>query len=308
MPGQPIGPWRYEDTRSSDPNDTIPHEDRRDVRGVRLLAAWIDNTDSRAQNTLDVWIPNREGGGGFVRHTIIDFSDGFGAMWAPVDTWRRMGHAYVLDAGLIFGNFFSLGFRVRAWEDTRFGASGKVFGYYDVESFDPDAWKMETPNTAFSRMTERDGAWMARIISQFTDEHLRRAIAAGRLGSDVLEADLLRILSGRRSKILRRYFSRLSPLATPTIQARSLCLRDLAVATGIASPRSYVALFRLGEKSQPLAVRPTSAADICIPLPPSVDATAVIDVAIAGARSPGPLRVHVRLTREDAAVLGVERL
>jgi hypothetical protein len=306
--GQPIGPWRYEETRSSDPNDTIPHEDRRDVRGVRLLAAWIDNTDSRAQNTLDVWIPNGKGGRGFVRHTIIDFSDGFGAIWAPVDAWRRMGHAYVLDPGLILGNFFSLGLRVRRWEDTRFGAAGKVFGYYDVDSFDPDAWKMETPNTAFSRMSERDGAWMARIISQFTDEHLRRAIAAGRLGSDLLEAELLRILSGRRDKILRRYFSRLSPLATPTIQAGSLCLRDLVVATGIESPRSYVARLRLGAQSPPLSVRSTSAADICIPMPSSVDATAMIDVAVAGATAPGPLRVHVRLTRENAAIVGVERL
>jgi hypothetical protein len=261
LPGEPIGPWRYEKTRSGDPNDDVPHEDRREIRALRLLAAWLDNTDARAQNTLDVWI----GAGhetGWVRHALIDFSDCFGALWIPAERWRRMGHAYWIDFGLIAKDFVTLGLRRHPWEEGRFGPSGNVFGYYDIEHFEPEEWKMETPNAAFERMTEHDGAWMARILAQITDAHLQRAIRSGRLGSAVLEAELLRLLRGRRERILRRYLSRLSPLGLPNLRDHELCVRDLAVASGVSAARNYVA--RMQNLRLPVSVQN---AEICVALP-----------------------------------------
>lgn len=318
LDGKPIGPWSYSGTRDDDPNDVVPHEDRRELRGSRLLAAWLGHTDARVQNTLGVWI---DGGAGYgwVRHDLIDFSDCFGALWSPVETGRRMGHAYWFDAGMFAGDFLTLGAIERPWDRARFGPSGKVFGYYSVEQFDPTAWRMEYPNPAFSRMTERDGAWMARIIARFTDEHIRRVIRTGRLGSPLLESELLRILEGRRDAILRRYLTRLSPLERPTVSAVAggleLCARDLATVSGIAGKRHYAAALHDGRTSRALHTE-ARGADVCAELPtesatasPHAGALLTVDLNVTeeGAPAIGALRVDLRRSASGAAVVGVER-
>src|SRR5690606_32005335 len=91
LEGRPIGPWRYEETRDDDPNDVFDHQDRRDVRGMYVLAAWLNHFDTREQNTLAMYIevepadaPAEDSADsgqpkGYVRHNMIDFGDCFGS-------------------------------------------------------------------------------------------------------------------------------------------------------------------------------------------------------------------------------------
>ena len=41
LPGKPLGPFEYEGRRGDDPEDLIPHELRRELRGLWTVAAWI---------------------------------------------------------------------------------------------------------------------------------------------------------------------------------------------------------------------------------------------------------------------------
>jgi hypothetical protein len=75
--GRYLGPFRYYGTRPDDPNDTVPHEHRRELRGNRVFAAWLNHDDSRAGNSLDMLVS--EGGRTFVKHYMFDFGSILGS-------------------------------------------------------------------------------------------------------------------------------------------------------------------------------------------------------------------------------------
>jgi hypothetical protein len=317
LAGSPVGPWNYYGVRGDDPNDVVPHEDRRELRGSRLLAAWLGHEDARQQNTLATWI-DAPGGGGFLRHAVIDFGDCLGNFWSGDAIARRTGHQYHLDFGDVLRDYVTLGVPQRPWDVVHLGPSGPVFGYYDVETFDPERWRPSTPNPAFGRMTERDGAWMARVLARFTDAYIDALTGRAKLSRPELTAELRRLMKGRRDKVLRRYLARLSPLAEPALRdgvgGKELCLHDLAVEAGVvrAEGRAYQAR-AWREGGAELATGPTRVAareTVCVGLP-SVAGSAylVVDVTAASPETAlPPLRVHLyALENGSFRVAGLER-
>ena len=235
LPGQLIGPFRYEGTRSDDPNDAIPHEDRRELRGGRLLAAWIHHFDAREQNSMDSWIADAGKKGppdsspGYVRHYYLDTSDSLGSEWDWDGISRRLGRSYLLDWGDIGADFVTLGIPTRPWERVQRTPGREKFGYFDVATFQADKWLNEYPNPAFSRMTERDGAWMARILARFTPDRVAALVEMGRFSDPGDTAYITQVLNARLAKILSRYLTRVSPLTDVRIEpGGQLCATDLA--------------------------------------------------------------------------------
>lgn len=323
LDGKPLGPWQYQGTRDDDPNDVVRHEDRRELRGMRILAAWIHHFDSREQNTLGMWVKTDKHRG-YIRHTVLDFGDSLGSLWEPPELGRRIGHAYYLDISYVLEDWLTFGLVERPWDGARFGPSGPVFGYFNVEDFDPDLWRPGYPNPAFGRMRERDAAWMARIIARFSDAHIRALVETADLRDPLLNRELLRILIGRRERILRRYLGRLSPLSRPELDSKGgvrLCLEDLLVASLLSTPerRRYRFVARAGAPFDVKASGPVpgAGARVCIPLPDvqgqkSSPEYLTVDVLAGTTRSTiawqPPARVHLYQTAPGRyRIVGLER-
>jgi hypothetical protein len=237
LSGKPLGPHKYHGTRTDDANDVFPHEDRRDLRGLRVFSAWLNHDDSRSVNSLDMFVPP-----GYVKHHLLDFSS---TMGSGSDATRqigpqnpRAGNEYVIDWGPIARSAFTFGIVDRPWRRVRYRPYPEV-GNFEADFFDPDRWKPEYPNPAFERMRTEDAFWAARIVARFTDEGVRAMVATGRLGNPEAEAFLGDVLIARRDKIVERYFKVLNPLDTFRLEGDALTFVNLGERAGLATAEGY---------------------------------------------------------------------
>jgi hypothetical protein len=219
VPGRVVGPHKYHGTRPDDPNDVIPHEHRRELRGYRVFCAWLNHDDSRSVNSLNTYVKGEEGS--YLVHYLQDFSSslGTGSDWrrriAPQNP--RSGHEYVLEIGPLLKTAFSLGIWQRPWHGIKYEVYPQV-GALEAEHFDPELWKPEYPNPAFERMQPEDAFWAARIVSKFTDDAVRAMVREGDYRAPEAEAHLARVVMARRDKVVARYLRATNPLAEFSVE------------------------------------------------------------------------------------------
>ena len=298
--GYLLGPFKYEGTRKDDPNDAIPHENRRDLRGGRLLAAWLHHFDAREQNSMDSWMAvdkdRPESSPGWVKHYYLDTSDCFGSLWDWDGISRRMGDSYLLDWADIGTDFITFGAIERPWERKKLTPGMEMFGYYHWEEFDPERWRNEYPNPAFSRATEHDNAWMARILSRFERADLRALVTLGKFTNPEAEEFLTEVLERRLQKILDRYLTRLSPIADLRIDGDTLCGTDLLRRRAVRpdSEVRYAASMKSERGASPLQVAVEPEGRVCVALPHvAASAPAYVTVTITNGAAKGPLEAHL---------------
>jgi len=273
LPGRLIGPFRYEGTRRDDPNDVVPHEDRRELRGGRILAAWTEHHDAREQNSMDSWISDAgkkspDASPGQVRHYYLDTSDCFGSEWEWEAVSKRLGYSYLLDVPDISTDFITFGLITRPWDTAKRVPGKEQFGFLDVDSFVPDQWKNEYQNPAFSRMTERDGAWMARILARVDPPMVEGFVNMGKFTKPEDSAYLVKMLQGRLDKIMVRYLTRLSPLGEIKQEGDSICAVDLGRLRAVAPPdRFRYAASIVGEPSRVVSLSVHEGGAVCAKIP-----------------------------------------
>ena len=243
LPGQPIGRLRFIDTRPDDPNDIVPHQHRRELRGYGVFAAWLNHTDAKAINSLDTLIT--ENGRSFVRHHLLDFGSTLGSAGiGPADYWE--GSEYLVEPGRTVKQMLSLGFAFPKWHTTKFYESPSI-GRLPASnaSFDPESWKPRVPNQAFLHARADDKFWAAQKLVALTSDLLRAAVRAGDFRDPRAEAFLVRALAERRDAIARAYLTAVNPIADPAIDENGvLTFRNAAVDADVAKvPGGYRAVW-----------------------------------------------------------------
>lgn len=229
LSGKPIGPFDYRGRRKDDPNDRINHQNRRELRGFRLFAAWLNHFDTKQHNSLDMYV--EEGGRHFVRHYLIDFASTLGA--GAKGTVPRYGFEYTIAFLPVVERTITLGLKEDSWRRLTRDEELKEIGYFESYYFEPLEFKPLLPNSAFAKMTARDAYWAAKIISAFTDEQLEAIVATGKYQNPEATEYMTRMLIERRDKIARQMFDRIPPIDFFTYEGGILRFRDLGEERGL---------------------------------------------------------------------------
>jgi hypothetical protein len=234
-PGRPVGRIRFEGTRADDPNDLVPHEHRRELRGYRVFAAWLNHVDVKGINSIAVLLT--ENGRTFIRNYLLDFGSILGsAAVGPRQRWQ--GYERLVEpAGEIGRRTASLGFLVPRWRTVPLYESRAIGRLPRSHAdWDPDAWQPHIGNAAFRHLRADDAFWAARILSSIDDDLIGAAVAEGRFGDPEAEAFLVRAIAERRDRILGRYLPAVNPVVEPVLAGGQLSFANAAVDAGVAVP------------------------------------------------------------------------
>ena len=157
----------------------LKHEDRRELRGMGLLAAWLTWFDSRAENTkLRV---DSTGSAIRLEHFLSDLGAGLGSGTGWLSQHGEDPNALTWT--------FTHAEIVRG--------PGRMTTPFRIQSYKP-----LVPTLAFQNMTVDDARWMARLIGQLSEAQLRAALVAS--GYNSAEAALyLEKLINRRDQMVR---------------------------------------------------------------------------------------------------------
>jgi hypothetical protein len=236
LPGTDLGPFRYAGTRPDDPNDIHPHEHRRELRGMRVFAAWLNHDDSRALNTRDTLVTRD--GRRIVWHHLLDFGSTLGSGTTQSQS-PRAGNEYVWESRPTWLTVLTLGFYVRPWITVKYPDLPSV-GRYEADFFQPALWKPDYPNAAFENAREDDAFWAARRVAGFTDDVVKAVVAAAEYTDQRATQYLVDTLIRRRDKVLARWMNGVLPLVDCALADRTLACRNAAVDLKLAdAPREY---------------------------------------------------------------------
>jgi len=229
--GADMGRFEYHGTRNDDPNDIYPHEHRRELRGSRVFAAWLNHDDSRAVNTMVVrHIENRRA---FLRYYMVDFGSLLGS-GTRFPNRMQSGHEYTLAKGPSLLTLLSFGLYVRPWLRLPDPETPPSIGRFTAEGFDPRTWVAEYPKAAFDNMRPDDAFWAARIVSRFSDDAIRAIVRKGKY-SDPAAAEALAVaLMRRRDRIAETWLTEINPIVNATLSAEGeLRFENAAVVAGV---------------------------------------------------------------------------
>lgn len=246
-----LGPFQLFGTRSDDPNDIVPHEHRRDQRGLSVVSAWLNFSTFKANSTVDVML--EEDGIPRIRHYIVDF---FASLGSGVNDRKRFqeGNDPLFDRDAVLRNIVGFGLWTPDWMKASYPNLPAV-GRLEYATFDPERWISLEGIAPFENALLDDQFWGAKQVMAFTDDDVAALVSTGEYRDAETDEWIVRCLIERRDRIGRTYFTKIPALDNFRIEDGRLQFDDLAVVHGFAAPADYTARwFRLDNESRVLNV------------------------------------------------------
>jgi hypothetical protein len=320
VPGKVVGQFMFTGRRSDDPNDVFPHERRRELRGMRLFAAWLNHDDARAINSIDTYVEDQ--GRHYIRHYVQDFGSVLGSGSTSAQQ-PRGGYEYLIEGNKIVKGLAGFGLYQRDWMRAKW-PDDPTIGNIEADVFDPAKWKTEYPNPSFNQMDAADAFWAASIVSRFTDAMIKRIVEDARLSNPAGAAYLADVIIKRRDKTVRWGITQTNPLDRFEVRAGAtpeLTFDNAAVRLGLVQqpPRYTIgwASFDNREGTTTPVGEAISTADLRAVVPPAAWGPtaagiryAVASITTSDAAFPqwaNPIVVTLRNRDGAVDVVGIER-
>ena len=325
VPGRVLEGFKYEGTRTDDPNDIVPHENRRELRGLRVFSALVNHTDAKAINGLDTVLT--ENGRSYVRHYVRDFNAALGSAGVGLRE-RRDGYEYLAEVPPAVRALPALGFAVRPWMTIDY-PDLRGIGRFESKRFVPQEWRPRVPNPAYVRSRADDTFWAARKAMALTDDLIRAAVRAGKYTDVQAERFLAEALIERRDKIGRAWLTAVNPVVDPALSdGGTLTFRNPAVEHNFApAPSGYHVVWhrfdnttgestRIGQ-SDTATARAEAPGEVMVRVKPDTTlpggrgAFVRADISAVGGVHPSwvaPVRAYFKRTGEGWKLVGFERM
>lgn len=220
--GTRLGGFRERGTRADDPNDLIEHQQRRSLRGLAPLCAWLGFDRIDEAHTLDIHLDE----GRFVRHHLARLGSTLGVL-APRSTNGRASGARSAAVA---------------------GAQGApTFG---LQGFDPLAWQPRRPFAPFEALGWGDLLWGVKQLLSVTPKEIEQAVQAAQLEDPGQARWLTGTLIERRERVAAAWLERINGAVDFRVQERApgrwqLVCADLAARHGLRRPEDAFFAMRL---------------------------------------------------------------
>lgn len=312
-PGRPIGRIKFYGTRADDPNDIVPHEHRRELRGYFVFAAWLNHVDAKGINSLSTLIT--ENGRSFIRNYLLDFGSALGsAAIGPREGWEGY-EALLEEPGEIGKRTLALGFNIPVWRRQDYFESPSIGRLpRDHSKWNPETWWPHITNAAFRHMRPDDTFWAAMKIAAITDDMIRAAVAEARFGDRESEEFLAKAIADRRLRILQAFLPKVNPIVDPALDPQGrLTFSNAAVDMAVADRApGYRALWYTFDNTTNKATLVATTEETRSPMVmPAMPASEYIQVDLSAVGGPEawskPVSAYFRKNSSGWTLVGFER-
>jgi hypothetical protein len=301
--GVDLGPTSASGRRRDDPNDVLDHVDRRSLRALPIVTAWLDIARIEPRMLRDAYVgkPRR----GHVHHYIVglDGALGVGRYEAAVAFARNPDR----EKKNFFLRMFSMGLSPKPppyLPETRWPSVGLISARVSPDSYHPSP-----PFEPLDRTNPADRYWLAKRLQSLSRATIAHAVQAGKLPA-AAQNWLFQILLLRRQQVVEAAMREVTACEAlgiePSGKSHLLQLRDRSVKHGAEDSRAYdVEVLDAEGRRIDERHMTTDARDFGVSLGPEILARGYVVVRITRHGRPRGVEVHIIQGKRGPRIRGV---